>query len=405
MKFLWIATKAPWPPRDGGRLALWSTIRALRAAGHSLELVAPHWGDEAERREAEGQLGAWCDATLVPWRPRSAPLAWLLALRTGAPWTVERHRSRPVRRWVEARLRGEPRDVVVAEQLQATAQFPTASCFDTAGRPRALRVLRAQNVESELWEGQARSTRGPLGPWLRTEARRLHRAERGAVRELDGVAAISERDAEAFRALAAGDRPPSHVMHLPVPFEPELAPADAPLSGSPAVVLLGSVGWRPNEAAGESFLTEVWPAIREALPQACLHAFGLGDGARAVTACEGVVFHPSPPDSRDAFAPGAVLAVPLAVASGVRMKILEAWARGVAVVASPVAAAGLDAAYPRALAVARSPREWVEAMRALHGSGELHALRVAAGREILARAHSAEGVVGRWVEFLAGLRR
>ena len=36
-----------------------------------------------------------------------------------------------------------------------------------------------------------------------------------------------------------------------------------------------------------------------------------------------------------AFAPGSILVVPLAVASGVRMKILEAWARGVAVVAQP----------------------------------------------------------------------
>jgi glycosyltransferase involved in cell wall biosynthesis len=56
---------------------------------------------------------------------------------------------------------------------------------------------------------------------------------------------------------------------------------------------------------------------------------------------DAIAQHPPPGDSRDVFAPGAVLAVPLRIASGVRMKILEAWARGVPVVASPQAAVGL----------------------------------------------------------------
>jgi glycosyltransferase involved in cell wall biosynthesis len=67
---------------------------------------------------------------------------------------------------------------------------------------------------------------------------------------------------------------------------------------------------------------------------------------------EGVETHPAPADSREAFAPGAILVVPLRIASGIRMKILEAWARGLPVVATPEAAAGLEAEDGRELLLA-----------------------------------------------------
>ena len=41
MRILWVATKSPWPPVDGGRLLLWETLGALAAAGHDVTLVAP----------------------------------------------------------------------------------------------------------------------------------------------------------------------------------------------------------------------------------------------------------------------------------------------------------------------------------------------------------------------------
>jgi hypothetical protein len=41
VRILWVATKAPRPARDGGRLLLARTVEALAAAGHEVHLVAP----------------------------------------------------------------------------------------------------------------------------------------------------------------------------------------------------------------------------------------------------------------------------------------------------------------------------------------------------------------------------
>jgi hypothetical protein len=401
LRILWVATKAPWPPRDGGRLALASTLRALAADGFEVDLVAPSDAADAERAAIAEQLGPWCRPTLVAARPRSAVAAWLAAWGSGRPWTVERHRSRAVGQAVAERLRAASPRAMVAEQLQAVAQLPAAGSFERWGTARPLTILRAQNVESELWQGQARSARGPFGALLasglRAEERRLRRAERGAVAELDGVAAISARDAEAYRALSTHHA--TRIEHIPVPVDATQPAAVRDLAGAPALSIVGSGGWRPNFEATRAWLAGVWPRVRHDLPDARLHVFT--DGGRELRrglpedAARAVEFHPAPRDSRDAFAPRSTLLVPLAVGSGIRMKILEAWARGVAVVASPVAAAGLDRDFPAALAIADSAASWSESIAQLR-SPETYDRRVAAGREILRRAHDPARVAAAW---------
>ncbi len=71
LRILVVATKAPWPAVDGGRLVLLNTIEALAAAGHHLELVAPFAGAEDDRRQAIDALDGFCIPHLVATGPRS----------------------------------------------------------------------------------------------------------------------------------------------------------------------------------------------------------------------------------------------------------------------------------------------------------------------------------------------
>jgi polysaccharide biosynthesis protein PslH len=170
---------------------------------------------------------------------------------------------------------------------------------------------------------------------------------------------------------------------LPVPFASELPPGPS-LPGAPAVSLLVGAGWQPNREGAEAFVAHTWPLVRRALPQARLHLFGdartPGDDA--------IVRHPAPDDPATAFAADSILVVPLAVASGVRMKVLEAWARGVPVVATPAAAAGLDATPGRELLVAELGEPFAAAVATLAGDASLRAALVVAGRELLLRRHA-----------------
>ena len=152
MNILVVATKAPWPAIDGGRVLLLNTLQALAAAGCRLTLVAPVDPGSFELSEVARELPPFCTPALVPAAPLSPAAAFLRA--GGAPLSIARHTLPAVHREVERRLAAERFDLVHAEQLQALPQA------EPAFARKIPVVLRAQNVESDLWAATARGGGG-----------------------------------------------------------------------------------------------------------------------------------------------------------------------------------------------------------------------------------------------------
>jgi len=377
MRILWVGTKPPWPATDGGRLLVVVTLEALAQAGHAVTLVAPF---DPARDHGDGSAQALrrlCEPILVPAPPQPYLRAVLSSLHRRAPVSVVRHTHTEVGARVDALLAERAFDAVHAEQPQALAQCAAAFA---RGVPV---VFRAQNVESALWTEAARS---PARLPARWEARRMARFEGEAVRRTAATIALSREDALELGRMSGA---PAKVHHVPAPFPTSLAAADGPLAGDPALVVLGSGGWLPNAQGTEWFLRQAWREVRAALPGAVVHVFGEHGGDQAG---EGVVFHGPLEDSRQAFASNAVLIVPVPFGSGVRMKILEAWARGVPVLTTPAGAAGLDANPGRELLVAEGPADFAAALRLLTLDARLAPSLVRHGRELLESRHSPSAV-------------
>jgi hypothetical protein len=373
MNLLVVATKSPWPPRDGGRLALWLTLQGLAEAGHAVALISPvEVGDDSEAMQTA--LRSVCEPTLVPVARRSWPAAALDSVRTGHALTVSRHRHRAVQAAVARHIAISPPDIVHVEQLQALANCTAAQA---AGIPV---VLRMQNVESSLWQQVARARWRSRG--LLFEAHRLRTDERRAIAVCARTIALTQADADALRDLAAtSDR--ARIVAIPPPFPTHL-PAAPATHGAPALVLAGSAGWWPNRAGTQWFVDTVAPALRAALPGATIHIHGGDPIAR-----EGIVWHAAPDDATEAFPDGAIAIVPLHIASGIRMRILDAWARGLPVIATTTAAAGLDVVPGRELLIADSTGAMVDAVRKLTAEPALAPALVASGRAFLAQHHDA----------------
>ncbi|HUP43412.1 MAG TPA: glycosyltransferase family 4 protein [Thermoanaerobaculia bacterium] len=386
MRLLWIATKSPLPAIDGGRLVAWTTLEALAGRGAELTLVAPVAPGEGVAA-IEAGLSEVCRPRLIPVAPGGPVPSLLRSALGGRPYTITRHSAPALSREVERLVASGRFDAVHAEQVQAFAQAEPAL---RAGLPV---VLRAQNVESDLWRSAAR-LHPWAGPWLAREARRLARYEGEAVRRAAVTVALTEPDAARLRQLAGGR---ADVVAIPPPFPAKLPAADHFLPGEPPLVLLGSGGWLPNRDATRWFLAEAWPEVRRELPGAVLHLYAEGT-ERPGHLPAGVAPHPPPADSRDAFAPGAILTVQLRIGSGIRMKILEAWARGVPVVASREAAAGLEAEDGRELLLAEDGPGFAAALGRLASEPGLRERLLAAGRRSLAARHDPATVGRRLLE-------
>lgn len=383
MKLLWVATKSPWPARDGGRLLLAESLAALAGAGVRATLVAP---DEPDVDLAA--LARICAPHLVATRLGGRVASGLRSVATGEPLALARHRWPALAREVAALAAAESFDLVIAEQLHALAAAAPARA---RGVPL---LLRAQNVESDLWLGAAALARGLRAAALAREGRRLAAREAAALGECAGVVALSAEDAAALGRLGGGR---ARVTAIAPPFPAELPAAAAALAGAPPLVTFGSRGWLPNLDAERWCRDEVWPAIRARLPGARLHRFGAAEPAGGGEA--GVVDHPAPAESAEAFAPGAILLLPIRLASGVRLRLLEAWARGTPVVATAAAASGLAVDAGRQALLADDAEGLAAAVARLASEPELAARLAAEGRARLAAEHAPARFAARFLAF------
>ena len=145
-----------------------------------------------------------------------------------------------------------------------------------ARRPRARRARRAARPERRdrpVAAAGAGRARGPVSPVARGRASRAGSARR-SVRGARTVA-LTEEDAVRLRALA-GERRARHGRARAVPAG--AGRGARPLAGRPAVVLVGSGGWLPNQRGTAWFVRAVWPEVRARAARAPLHVFG---GARS----------------------------------------------------------------------------------------------------------------------------
>jgi hypothetical protein len=270
-------------------------------------------------------------------------------------------------------------DVVHVQQLHA---FVHVDAFAGRGLPI---VLRAENVETDLWrQTSARAWWGAAG-WPATWS--LARWEAGVLERVAVTAAVSDRDATALRRQA----PLAAVEVVRIPMAAMLPAGSQRLAGEPAITLLAGAWW-PNRDGASWFLRRVWPGVATALPRARLHVFGLpATAARG----RGVEAHPRPAASADAFPAGAIAVVPARVASGANVRILEAWARGLPVVATPIAAGGVDPGDGTAIATASTAAAFEAAFRRLAEDAGARQRAVAAGRAALAAHHDPAALAAR----------
>ena len=223
----------------------------------------------------------------------------------------------------------------------------------------ALRVLVPHEAGAEAASAQWRSSRGMARPLRRLDARAWETFERRILQQVDAVVAFTERDREALARRAPG------TSTFRIPFATRLpdSPLDPVGRRPPTIVFVGSFSHPPNVEAAVRLATSIHPRVRRRIPDARLLLVGdtpskkverLRDTSVLVT---GRVADVVP--YLDA---AAVVAAPVRLGGGMRVKVVEALAYGKALVASRLALEGLDVTHGEEVLVAESDEDFSDAL-------------------------------------------
>jgi len=140
------------------------------------------------------------------------------------------------------------------------------------------------------------------------------------------------------------------------------------------------MNWQPNTGGLNWFIESVWPSVLQKIPGATLRIAGRhSDKARALlSGGKNISFEGEPDDARSFIASNNVMIAPLFAGSGLRIKIIDALSTGRPVVATPVAAEGIEGGTDSGLAVAADAESFcIAILRYLEDPD----LRTAAGKE------------------------
>jgi glycosyltransferase involved in cell wall biosynthesis len=387
------------PPSDGGRVVMLQIATALQRAGGDVRILSLNPRKQYASVDAARKVLAPIPVDTVDIDTSAHVRAALRGLRIGAPQLVARFCSRQFAAKLQTILRTNGADIV---QVESPFLLPYVPAIRSVSH--AVIVLRSLNVEFRIWEQMAARESGfPRRAMMRAVARSLRRYEVKHLDTCDAIVAITDDDARDFRGL--GCTRPIYVLPGGVDvsdvdsaaWTPPSQPAGrqrserrAMPSSAGHVGFLGSLDYRPNQEAA------LWIAesLRPRLDAAEIHIAGSNAPAwlRERLEASGVMFDGKVADAAAFIQSMQVMIAPLFSGGGMRIKILEAMAQGIPVVATTTGAAGIEVTHGENILLADDAMAFADCVSALLRDQTLAAAIGDAGRHLVASRYSTDAL-------------
>jgi glycosyltransferase involved in cell wall biosynthesis len=346
-RLLFLSRWFPHPPTNGSKLRVYNLLRIL-ASQHEVTLIS---FVEPEEQPDIASLQAVCRKVHVVTRKPFAPdrLGARLALLSPRPRFIVETWSDAFASQIGRELAQLEYDAVIASQFDTAAY---ASGF--AGHPALFEEIELGLMRSYYAEASDTPHRLRYGlMWAK------YRRYLGSLLEHFAAASVaSEPERELLRSTVPGFDAVEVIpncVHLPDYAAPPVAPDPGSL------IFTGAFTYHANYDAATWFVSEVYPLIKAGYPGARLTITGDHAGLPFPNEPD-VLLAGFVPDIRPLIAGSWVAVVPMRQGGGTRLKILEAMALGVPVVATTKGAEGLAAEPGRHLLIADEPADFAIAV-------------------------------------------
>ncbi|MEM6633465.1 MAG: glycosyltransferase family 4 protein [Bacteroidota bacterium] len=391
-KILMLCIRFPYPPKDGGAVAMYNMIEAFHEEGHEVTVFAMNTSKHyvhIRDLPAEVLEKAEYHAVDINTSVKKLDLVANLLFSKKA-YHVQRFESKGFSTALENFLKEKVSQKDLFDYVQLETVY-MASYLSLLRKylPDAKIILRAHNVEQDIWKGAAENENNPFKQYyLSILADRISLFEKKVITnklsgaKLDAIVTVSKEDAKAFKKLDSGV--PIHTSWIGLDVlmikqiladsesQWEKASEKRKRERQHAVFHIGSMDWRANQEGVNWFLKKVWPRINKRYPESTFLLAGRNMPLFYRSMKENQVTIVGEVESAyDFMLSNGIMVVPLFEGSGMRVKILEGMALKRPIVATPTAVKGIPAKHGQHLLIAESAKDFANCVSILLENPEL----------------------------------
>ncbi len=335
MNILFLCNKLPYPPNEGGSMAMNMMIEGFLKDGHHVKVLAVSsnkYTFKPTEVPDEYKKKTHLETVFIDLKLQIFPAIFCFLRRKS--YHIHRFISKEFEEKLKQILKEEEFDIVQIETIFLTPYLKLIREYS-----KSKVFLRAHNIEHLIWKRLSENTKNPLKSiYLDHLSVQLKNYEIDHLDKYDGIICISKVDEEYYRHFTQEE-----VITATFGLDLEKYIPQNKEEKIPSLAFVGALNWMPNEEGLKWFLKEIWPDIHKKFPELQFFIASkkipkwLTDLAKNQIQCVNNL-----QDAKNFISSKSIMIVPLNSGSGIRIKIIEGMALGKAIISTTIGAEGIN---------------------------------------------------------------
>jgi polysaccharide biosynthesis protein PslH len=397
LKILFLTQVLPYPLDAGPKVRAYYNLRHLTKA-HEITLVS--FVRPTDSESALDHLKDFCKEVItIPMKRSRAKdgVAMVKSLLTNVPFLITRDEVNAMTLRLRDIIRQRQFDAIHADQLwmapyALSAREEARKCgYD----PKI--ILDQHNAVFMIPRRMAASSGNPLLKiWLQRESRLMAGYEKWICEKFDRVVWVTKEDRSMVISQSQLLNDSGRNPVIPICFKPDHSHMPVDLTDTKNILFLGGLHWPPNAEGALWFANEILPLIVKYHAQARFLVVGKNPPAALQGRQDHIEAFGYVQNVDDIWAQSRVFIVPLRAGGGMRVKILDAWEKGMPIVSTTIGAEGIQYTDGTDILIADTPEDFAQAVQRILSDRELGMRLGLAGRATLENCYDWEKVYPAW---------
>lgn len=360
MKILDISIKNPFKLSDGGSIATYYMLKNLCGLGYEVTFLMMnplrHFSSLDEHKELIETLKLKVIEHQIDTNPKIID-----AIRnfffSNLPYILERFLDKEFDQKLINLLQNNQYDIIMLEGSHLGLYLPTLKKY----APSIPIVLRAHNVEFEIWERTAKNEGNIFKRFFYGyNASRFKKWETATFAQYDAILPITRRDEKFIKQFSPNTK--FHTLNFTLNLEDY--PKQELSLKSVSLAYLGALDWIPNQEGLVWFLDKVWSRIQGYYEGLKFYIAGRNAPDWLIKKIKhyDVEFLGEVPNAKEFIIEHPIFVVPLMAGGGMRIKIIEQMALGRVVISTPIGAEGIEIANMENIIIAESSDDFIKSI-------------------------------------------